>query len=221
MHGGVPLSELGEENLFAVQAGFANVRQHVENMRKYGIPVVVAINKFVSDFSSELDSLTEMCADIEVPTATCEVFAKGGAGGTALGEEVLKILNLHEGGYVNLYDEDLPLKDKIARVVHEIYRGDYVKYSTRAAKQLVEFEQRSWGHLPVCIAKTQYSFSDNPKKLGAPQGFEIEVAELIPKLGAGYIVVRTGNTVTMPGLPKAPSGLKITLSDDGVIGGVS
>jgi len=227
MHGGVAKDELAAENHPAVVAGFANARQHIENMRKYGVPVVVAVNRFASDHPSELALISRLASDVGVPVAMADVHTQGGHGGLELAQTLLDVLyrqgeyaELQTDGFAPIYSADDSLADKIDTVVREIYRGASVNYSTKARKQLDEFEKRGWGALPVCIAKTQYSFSDDPKALGAPRDFEIKVQELIPRLGAGFIVVKTGDIVTMPGLPKHPAGKNITLSDDGVIDGV-
>jgi formate--tetrahydrofolate ligase len=229
MHGGVAKSDLAATNRAAVEAGFANAKRHIENMQQYGVPVVVAVNRFASDDPDELALLERLAAEVGAPVAMADVHTQGGAGGIALAQTVIDALypGIFRGrveesphNFQPLYSPDDSLETKIYAVVKKIYHGSGVNYTPRARKQLAEFEKRGWGSLPVCIAKTQYSFSDNPKALGAPTGFEITVQELIPKIGAGFIVVRTGDIVTMPGLPKHPAGLNITLSDDGEIDGV-
>ena len=258
MHGGVPKADLGLANPDAVRAGFANARQHIENCRKFGVPVVVAVNRFATDPPAELDLIAQLAAELNVPVAMADVFTQGGRGGQELAETVMGVLyssgrlestspaversrgiprevetpvrggtpmvstgSIAGSGFTPMYDAETPLAAKIENVVREIYRGTGVNFSSKAQKQLAEFEKRGWGNLPVCIAKTQYSFSDDPKSLGAPTGFQINVQELIPRIGAGFIVVKTGEIVTMPGLPKHPAGLQITLSDQGAIGGIS
>jgi len=232
MHGGVAKSDLDLENHDAVVAGFENVRQHAQNLRKFGVPVVVAVNRFGTDSPAELALVTRLAGELNVPVAMADVFTQGGAGGLELAAEVLQILNwdgsapelgqeLGWGGFTPLYQADEPLPVKIEKVVREIYHGSGVNYAPRAVRQLAEFERRGWDRLPICVAKTQYSFSDDPKALGAPRDFTIQVQEVIPRLGAGFIVVRTGDIVTMPGLPKNPAGLQISLSDEGAVSGIS
>lgn len=226
MHGGVPKSDLGLPNPDAVAAGFANARQHIENVRKFGVPVVVAVNRFSTDPPEELETISKLAAEVGVPVAMADVFVEGGAGGKDLANAVLQVLypsadEVENTGFTPLFAPDAPIKDKIGAIVQEIYRGDGVNYSAKAQKQLVELTKHGWDKLPVCIAKTQYSFSDDAGALGAPRGFKVNVQDLTPRIGAGFVVVRTGEVVTMPGLPKNPAGLHITLSNDGEIGGVN
>lgn len=244
MHGGVAKADLALPNADAVAAGFANVRQHVQNLRKFGVPVVMAVNRFATDAPDELELLRALAGDLHLPVETADVFAEGGAGGLELAEAVQKVLYpassesaappeiaassdeertmlIAPSSFTPMYDAGATLAEKIETIAREVYRADSVHYSNKARKQLHEFQMRGWGVLPICVAKTQYSFSDDAKALGAPKGFAINVQELIPRLGAGFIVVRTGDIVTMPGLPKNPAGLHITLSDEGVIDGIS
>ncbi|KXT76677.1 formate--tetrahydrofolate ligase [Streptococcus sp. DD12] len=215
MHGGVAKDQLNEENVEAVRAGFANLARHVENVRKFGLPAVVAINEFVSDTPAEIAALRELCASIDVPVALASVWADGAAGGVELAETLVKVLDEGTADYHTLYDAEAGIEEKIQTIVRDIYRGRQVVFEKKALTQLAQFKRLGWDKLPVCMAKTQYSFSDNPTALGAPEGFDITVRELVPKLGAGFIVALTGDVMTMPGLPKQPAALKMDVAADG------
>ena len=215
MNGGVAKDALAEENVAAVQAGFANLKRHVENIRKFGIPAVVAINEFVTDTEAEIAALRELCAEIEVPVELASVWADGAAGGEALAQTVAATIADQPANYTRLYDNDLSVEEKIETIVKEIYRGASVTFEKKAQTQIREFVKNGWDKLPICMAKTQYSFSDNPAMLGAPEGFEITIRELVPKLGAGFIVALTGDVMTMPGLPKRPAALNMDVAADG------
>lgn len=215
MNGGVAKDELTEENVEAVRAGFANLKRHVENIRKFGIPVVVAINEFVSDTEAEIATLKELCAEIGVPVELASVWADGAEGGVALAEAVVKTIDEKPAYYTRLYDNDLSIEEKIEKIVREIYRGSKVNFEKKAQTQIREIVKNGWDKLPICMAKTQYSFSDNPAALGAPENFEITIRELVPKLGAGFIVALTGDVMTMPGLPKRPAALNMDVAADG------
>lgn len=215
MNGGVAKDALTGENVEAVRAGFANLKRHVENIRKFGIPAVVAINEFVSDTEAEIAALKELCAEIKVPVELASVWADGAEGGVSLAETVVKTINEEPAHYTRLYDNDLSIEEKIEKIVREIYRGSKVNFEKKAQTQIREIVKNGWDELPICMAKTQYSFSDNPAALGAPENFEITIRELVPKLGAGFIVSLTGDVMTMPGLPKRPAALNMDVAADG------
>ena len=215
MNGGVAKDALSEENVEAVRSGFANLERHVENMRKFGVPVVVAINEFVTDTEAEIAALKELCASIQVPVELASVWADGADGGLALAETVVETLETNPANYTRLYDNDLSVEEKITKIAQEIYRADNVVFEKKAKTQIAQIVKNGWDKLPVCMAKTQYSFSDDPSLLGAPSGFDITIRELVPKTGAGFIVALTGEVMTMPGLPKRPSALNMDVAEDG------
>ena len=215
MNGGVAKAALSEENVEAVRAGFANLERHVENMRKFGVPVVVAINEFVTDTEAEIATLKELCAAIQVPVELASVWADGADGGLALAETVVATLETSPANYTRLYDNDLSIEEKITKIAREIYRADNVVFEKKAKTQIAQIVKNGWDKLPVCMAKTQYSFSDDPSLLGAPTGFDITIRELVPKTGAGFIVALTGEVMTMPGLPKRPAALNMDVAEDG------
>ena len=215
MNGGVAKDALSEENVEAVRSGFANLERHVENMRKFGVPVVVAINEFVTDTEAEIAALKELCASIQVPVELASVWANGADGGLALAETVVETLETSPANYSRLYDNDLSVEEKITKIAKEIYRADNVVFEKKAKTQIAQIVKNGWDKLPVCMAKTQYSFSDDPSLLGAPTGFDITIRELVPKTGAGFIVALTGEVMTMPGLPKRPAALNMDVAEDG------
>ncbi|NQP15623.1 formate--tetrahydrofolate ligase [Streptococcus suis] len=215
MHGGVAKTELSAENVEAVKAGFANLKRHVENIQKYGIPAVVAINEFVSDTADEIAALKELCAEIGVPVELASVWANGADGGVELAETVVATIDNQAANYQRLYKAEDSLEEKVTKIVTQIYGGTGVVFEKKARNQLAEFAKNGWDKLPVCMAKTQYSFSDDQFALGAPTDFDITVREFVPKLGAGFIVVLTGDVMTMPGLPKAPAALNMDVAADG------
>ncbi|MDG3135111.1 formate--tetrahydrofolate ligase [Streptococcus suis] len=215
MHGGVAKTELSAENVEAVKAGFSNLKRHVENIQKYGIPAVVAINEFVSDTADEIAALKELCAEIGVPVELASVWANGADGGVELAETVVATIENNVANYQRLYKAEDSLEEKVTKIVTQIYGGTGVVFEKKARNQLAEFAKNGWDKLPVCMAKTQYSFSDDQFALGAPTEFDITVREFVPKLGAGFIVVLTGDVMTMPGLPKAPAALNMDVSEDG------
>ncbi|MGU7961359.1 formate--tetrahydrofolate ligase [Streptococcus suis] len=215
MHGGVAKTELSAENVEAVKAGFSNLKRHVENIQKYGIPAVVAINEFVSDTDDEIAALKELCAEIGVPVELASVWANGADGGVELAETVVATIDNQAANYQRLYKAEDSLEEKVTKIVTQIYGGTGVVFEKKARNQLAEFAKNGWDKLPVCMAKTQYSFSDNQFALGAPTGFDITVREFVPKLGAGFIVALTGDVMTMPGLPKAPAALNMDVAKDG------
>lgn len=215
MHGGVAKTDLNQENVEAVRAGFANLERHVNNMRQYGVPVVVAINEFVADTEAEIAVLKELCQSIDVPVELASVWANGAEGGVALAETVVKVIEQEKANYQRLYNDQDSVEDKVRKIVKNIYGGDAVQFSAKAKNQLKQFAEFGWDKLPVCMAKTQYSFSDNPDLLGAPSGFDITIREFVPKTGAGFIVALTGDVMTMPGLPKHPAALNMDVSEEG------
>lgn len=214
MHGGVAKDNLKEENIEALQQGIVNLERHVNNVRKYGLEPVVALNAFIHDTDQEIEFVKNWAQTNNVRLALTEVWEKGGKGGTDLAKEVLEIIDQPQS-FKHLYDLEQPLEDKIKTIVTEIYGGAKVTFSAKAEKQLKQFKQNGWDHYPICMAKTQYSFSDDATQLGAPEGFEITIRELEAKTGAGFIVALTGAIMTMPGLPKQPAALNMDVTDDG------
>ena len=220
MNGGVAKDALTEENVEAVRAGFANLKRHVENIRKFGIPAVVAINEFVTDTEAEIAALKELCAEIDVPVELASVWANGADGGVELAETLVKTIETSPANYTRLYDNNLSVEEKIETIVIEIYRGVKVNFEKKAKTQIAQIVKNGWDKLPICMAKTQYSFSDNQNALGAPENFEITIREVVPKLGAGFIVALTGDVMTMPGLPKRPAALNMDVAADGTAVGL-
>ena len=220
MHGGVPKTDLKTPNLEAVKKGLVNLEKHIENVKKFGVPCVVAINIFAQDTAEELEAVREHCAKHGVNVALSDVFAKGGEGGIDLAKEVIALADSGESKFAPIYPLDMSLKGKIETIAKEIYGADGVNYTKEADKALKEFEELGYGNLPICMAKTQYSFSDDPALLGRPSGFKITIRNCRIAAGAGFIVVLTGDVMTMPGLPKVPAAEKIDVSDDGVISGL-
>lgn len=218
-NGGVKKEDLGKEDLEALKAGIVNLEKHIENLKKYGVPVVVALNTFLTDTQAELSYVKEFCEARGCEFAFSEVWEKGGEGGIALAEKVLAALEKESDFHV-LYEESLSLEEKIETVVREIYGGAGVSYAASAAKQLKQLEKLGFGHLPVCMAKTQYSLSDDASLLGRPKGFTVNVREAYVSAGAGFVVVLTGAVMTMPGLPKSPAAFRIDVDRDGVITGL-
>ncbi|EMC60494.1 formate--tetrahydrofolate ligase [Streptococcus mutans OMZ175] len=215
MNGGVAKDALNQENVEAVKAGFANLARHVENMRKYGVPVVVAINEFITDTNDEIAVLRNLCAAIDVPVELASVWANGADGGVDLANTLINTIENNPAHYKRLYDNNLSVEEKITEIAKEIYRADKVIFEKKAKTQIAQIVKNGWDNLPICMAKTQYSFSDDPKLLGAPTGFDITIRELVPKLGAGFIVALTGDVMTMPGLPKKPAALNMDVAADG------
>lgn len=220
MHGGVAKEDLAREDLPALEKGFANLEKHVENIRKFGLPVIVAINRFPADTEGELKLLEEKCRQIGVPVALTEVWARGGEGGLALAEGVLKLLEEEKSNFNFLYELDLPLRDKIEKIAREIYGAEGVDFSSTAERQLDRYEELGYGNLPVCMAKTQNSLSDNPALKGRPEGFRITVREVNLSAGAGFVVPLTGPILTMPGLPAKPAAESIDIDEEGNITGI-
>ena len=220
MHGGVPKTNLKTPNVEAVKKGLVNLEKHIENVKKFGVPCVVAINIFAQDTAEELEAVREHCAKHGVNVALSDVFAKGGEGGIDLAKEVIALADSGESKFAPIYPLDMSLKGKIETIAKEIYGADGVNYTKEADKALKEFEELGYGNLPICMAKTQYSFSDDPALLGRPSGFKITIRNCRIAAGAGFIVVLTGDVMTMPGLPKVPAAEKIDVTDDGVISGL-
>lgn len=220
MHGGVPKTELKTPNVTAVKAGLPNLGKHIENIFKFGLPVVVAINVFEQDTEEELKAVYDYCADLGVNVAISDVFAKGGAGGVALAEEVVKLAESGMARFKPLYPLEMPLQEKVATIVKEIYGGDKVEFAPKAAQALAQYEAEGFGDLPVCMAKTQNSLSDDPALLGSPSGFTVHVKNAKISAGAGFIVIYTGDIMTMPGLPKKPAAENIDVTDEGLISGL-
>ncbi|WP_438798902.1 formate--tetrahydrofolate ligase [Staphylococcus pseudintermedius] len=214
MHGGVAKDQLKEENVVALKAGIKNLERHVENIRKFGVEPVVALNAFIHDTDAEFEFVQQWAKENGARLSLTEVWEKGGKGGTDLAEKVLEVIR-EPKQFKRLYELEMPLEEKIEKIVKEIYGGSKVTFTSKAQKQLAQFKANGWDHYPVCMAKTQYSFSDDQTQLGAPSDFEITIRELEAKTGAGFIVALTGAIMTMPGLPKKPAALKMDITEDG------
>ena len=219
-NGGVPKDQLKDENLEALKKGIVNLEKHIENMQKYGVPVVVTLNSFVTDTENEYQFVKNFCEEKGCEFALSQVWEKGGEGGIQLAEKVLETLENKTSHFAPIYPDDMSLEDKISTVAREIYGADGVTYSPSALKSIRKFEEMGFGSLPVCMAKTQYSLSDDQTKLGRPQGFEINVRDAYVSAGAGFVVVLTGAIMTMPGLPKKPAADSIDVNNEGVITGL-
>ena len=219
-NGGVARADLQDENVEALKAGIVNLKTHIENMRKYNVPVVVAINKFHTDTDAEIAYIKEFCEEMKVPVSLAEVFAKGGEGGMDLAEKVCAVIDEGKADFAPLYDEKLSIKEKLNTIAKEIYRADGVIFTAAAEKAIKDIEALGQDKLPVCVAKTQYSLSDDPTKLGKPENFVMTVREVKLSAGAGFIVCLTGDIMTMPGLPKVPAAYKIDVDADGKIDGL-
>ena len=219
-NGGVPKDQLSEENLDALKAGIVNLEKHIENLHKFGVPVVVTLNSFITDTKAETDFVEQFCKDRGCEFALSEVWEKGGEGGIELANKILDTLELKKSDFKVLYSDDLSLKEKIETIAKEIYGADGVTYSAAAEKELKRITDLGMSDLPVCMAKTQYSLSDDAKKLGRPTGFTINVREVYASAGAGFVVAINGSIMTMPGLPKKPAANNIDINDDGVITGL-
>ena len=220
-NGGVTKENLNTPDLDSLKAGFINLKRHIQNIRKYKVPMVVAINKFPTDTESELDLLMSLCEQEGVTASISDVFAKGGNGAIDLAQKVISMCENQPRNFSPIYEDSSSINDKLNTIAKEIYGAEKVSYTAQAAKQLSLLEELGFNHLPICIAKTQYSFSDDPTLLGAPSNFEITVRELKVAAGAGFIVAITGDIMTMPGLPKVPAACKMDLLEDGTIIGLS
>lgn len=219
-NGGVPKAELSKENIVALENGIVNLETHIENMRRYGLPVVVAINRFATDTEAEIETIEAFCKEKDVPVSLTEVFARGGEGGKELAEKVVKTIETKEAHFKPIYDEKLSIKEKLNVLAKEIYRAGDVVFTSNAEKAISEIEKLGKDKLPICVAKTQYSLSDDPQKLGSPKGFTLTVRDVRLSAGAGFIVALTGDIMTMPGLPKQPAAYKIDVDDDGNVSGL-
>ncbi|CAH2247734.1 TPA: formate--tetrahydrofolate ligase [Enterococcus faecium] len=220
MHGGMKKDELKNENLDALKIGFANLKRHIRNMEQYQLPVIVAINEFVTDTDSELTLLEHLCEDQGILAKRASVWANGAEGGVDLAEAVVRLIDRKEADYKPLYRLEETIQEKTETIVKKIYGGNGVVFSKKAQKQIEEFTKNGWDNLPICMAKTQYSFSDDPSLLGAPEDFTITIREIIPKSGAGFLVALTGDVMTMPGLPKKPAALNMDVTNDGEVLGL-
>lgn len=219
-NGGVSKDQLSEENIDALKTGIVNLEKHIENLQKYGVPVVVTLNSFITDTKAETDFVEQFCKERGCEFALSEVWEKGGEGGIALANKVLETLETKESNFKLLYDDDMTLKEKIETVAKEIYGADGVTYTAAAERELKRITDLGMGNFPVCMAKTQYSLSDDAKKLGRPSGFTINVREVYVSAGAGFVVAINGSIMTMPGLPKKPAAYQIDVNDEGVITGL-
>ena len=219
-NGGVPKTELVPENMEALKAGIVNLEKHIENLQKYGVPVVVTLNSFVTDTEKEIAFVKQFCEDRNCDFAMSEVWEKGGEGGIALAEKVLNTLENKKSNFKVLYDDTLSIREKIETIAKEIYGADGVAFQSAAAKQMEKLESLGFGNLPICMAKTQYSLSDDPDKLGRPENFNISVREMYVSAGAGFIVVLTGAVMTMPGLPKKPAAYNVDVDENNKIVGL-
>lgn len=220
MHGGMRKDELKNENLDALKVGFANLKRHIRNMEQYQLPVIVAINEFVTDTDNELTLLEHLCENQGIIAKRASVWADGAEGGVDLAKAVVRLIDRKEANYKPLYRLEETIQEKTETIVKKIYGGNGVVFSKKAQKQIEEFTKNGWDKLPICMAKTQYSFSDDPSLLGAPEDFTITIREIIPKLGAGFLVALTGDVMTMPGLPKKPAALNMDVTNDGEVLGL-
>lgn len=220
MHGGMKKDELKNENLDALKVGFANLKRHIRNMEQYQLPVIVAINEFVTDTDNELTLLEHLCENQGIIAKRASVWADGAEGGVDLAKAVVRLIDRKEANYKPLYCLEETIQEKTETIVKKIYGGNGVVFSKKAQKQIEEFTKNEWDKLPICMAKTQYSFSDDPSLLGAPEDFTITIREIIPKLGAGFLVALTGDVMTMPGLPKKPAALNMDVTNDGEVLGL-
>jgi len=220
-HGGVKLDGIGEENSEAVEKGFPNLQKHMDNLQQFGVPFVVALNRFASDTDSEVDKVRELCRRMGVRAAVSDVFAAGSAGGEELAQEVLQAIEVEENRFQLLYPDEMPLLEKIETVAKKIYGAEAVAMEGKTRRKLLQYEKRGFKHLPVCIAKTQYSLSDDPETLGRPKDFTLIVTDVSLSSGAGFVVVYCGDIMTMPGLPKRPAAERIDITPEGEITGLS
>ncbi|MDD3140779.1 MAG: formate--tetrahydrofolate ligase, partial [Lachnospiraceae bacterium] len=219
-NGGVAKTDLNEENLQALSKGIANLEKHIENIHKYGVPIIVTLNSFVTDTNAENEFIRHFCEEHDCEFALSEVWEKGGEGGIALANKVVETLANKKSNFRFLYEDELSLKEKIETISKEIYGADSVEYAPVAEKQLQQIEDMGFGKLPVCMAKNQYSLSDDATLLGRPSGFDIHIREVYVNAGAGFVVAITGAIMTMPGLPKVPAANRIDVTEEGVITGL-
>jgi len=219
-HGGVKKEDFAEENVQAVERGFVNLKRHIENIKQFGVPAVVAINKFPTDTDQEIQTIIDLCSKMNVKAVLSDVWAKGSEGGMELAEEVVRLCEEEENKFEFLYDENESVKEKIEKICKKIYRAGEVVYTKKAEADIKRLEKFGLDKMPICMAKTQSSFSDNPKLIGAPEGFDITIRELRVKAGAGFVVALTGDIMTMPGLPKVPAAEHMDIDEDGQISGL-
>ncbi|MDF2986272.1 MAG: formyltetrahydrofolate synthetase [Eubacterium sp.] len=219
-NGGIKKEDLKEENIPALSLGFANVEKHIENLKQFGVPVLVAINHFDTDTDSEVQLVRDRCTALGVEVAFSDVFLKGGEGGVELAEKLVQLTDTAVSNFAPIYDAALPIKEKVKAIVTKIYGGSNVIYTAAAEKSILKIEEMGLDKLPICMAKTQYSLSDNPALLGRPTGFDVTVREVRISAGAGFIIALTGDIMTMPGLPKAPAAEKIDIDENGIITGL-
>ncbi len=220
MHGGVPKDQLKEENVEALKKGMANVEKHIESIQNFGLPYVIAINHFIADTENEINYIQNWCEEHGHPAAVANVWAEGGKGGEALAEAVVKAVETGENNFSHTYELDASIEEKMTLIVQKVYGGKGIELSAKAKRQVKEFTEQGWGSLPICMAKTQYSLSDDPSLLGRPKDFVVHVRELKASVGAGFIVALTGNVMTMPGLPKKPAALNMDVDNDGKASGL-
>lgn len=220
MHGGVPKTELSKPNVSALEKGFANLKAHIENIAKFGVPSVVAVNKFITDTDEEIALLEKLCKENGATAVLCEGWGKGGEGAASLAKVVADVADSKKANFHYLYESELSLEKKIEKIAKEIYHSSSVEFESKALKKLKDFEEKGYGNLPVCIAKTQNSISHDPKLIGAPSGYVFPIRDVQLYAGAGFVVALAGDIMTMPGLPKAPAALNIDVDDDGVISGL-
>ena len=220
MHGGVAKKDLGEENLEALRKGIENLEKHIENIAKYNLPSVVAINAFPTDTEAELSLLDEICKSKGVDVAISQVWAKGADGGVELAETLLKVLETKKAAFSPIYDLELPIAEKIKTIAREIYGAEDVLFTKKVVNKMKTYTEQGLGQLPICIAKTQYSLSDDPTLLGRPEGFTVTISDLIPNAGAGFLVAISGDIMRMPGLPKVPAAANMDIEEDGTIVGL-
>lgn len=220
MHGGVDKKDLKPENVEALEKGFENLKRHVQNVKKFGVPAIIAINRFESDTDKEIEKLQELCEKLGVRISLCECFAKGGEGAEDLAKQVVELIDEEESKFAPIYDVEGTIEEKVNTIVKEIYGGRQAKFTKAAQRQVKKLEEIGLDRLPICVAKTQFSFTDDPKVMGAPSDFDIEIQDVRVSAGAGFIVVQTSNIMVMPGLPKVPAANKMDIDNDGVITGL-
>lgn len=220
MHGGMQKTELKEANAQAVLEGIHNLEKHIETVQAFGLPYIVAVNRFITDTKEEIQAIENWCETNGHPVKAVNVWEEGGAGGVALAEELTTLIEKNENSFSYLYEEQDPIEEKLSKVAKVVYGADGVNLTSKARKQLAAIEKNGWAHLPVCMAKTQYSLSDDPALIGRPKGFTVTIRELKPSVGAGFIVALTGSILTMPGLPKKPAALEMDLLEDGSVTGL-
>ncbi|MBP2256333.1 formyltetrahydrofolate synthetase [Virgibacillus campisalis] len=220
MHGGVPVDQLTAESVDALKAGMENLKKHIETIEEFGLPYVVAINKFPTDTEAETDFIQSWCESRNVDVALTDVWAHGGEGGIELAEKLINKIDSAKRNFQYVYALEDSLETKIRKIAQKIYGARDIELSAQAKKQIAFYEKEGWGNLPVCMAKTQYSLSDDPSLLGRPKGFTITIRELRPSIGAGFIIVLTGEMMTMPGLPENPAALNMDVTNDGKVIGL-